>query len=45
LWFGPFVLLGLAVWGLWRYLRQRKALVHQRMSEADNAQADSLLKD
>ena len=45
LWFGPFALLGLAVWGLWRYLRQRKALVHQRMSEADNAQADSLLKD
>ena len=45
LWFGPFALLGLAVWGLWRYLRQRKSLVHQRMSEADNAQADSLLKD
>jgi cytochrome c-type biogenesis protein CcmH len=45
LWFGPFLLLALAVWGLWRYMRQRKALVHQRMTEADNAQADSLLKD
>ena len=45
LWFGPFVLLALAVWGLWRYMRQRKALVQQRMTEADNAQADSLLKD
>jgi cytochrome c-type biogenesis protein CcmH len=45
LWFGPFLLLALAVWGLWRYLRQRKALVQQRMTEADNAQADSLLKD
>ena len=29
LWFGPFMLLGLAVWGLWRYLRLRKALVQQ----------------
>ena len=45
LWFGPFALLFLAVWGLWRYLRQRKALVHQRMNEAENAQAESLLKD
>ncbi len=45
LWFGPFLLLALAVWGLWRYMRQRKALVQQRMTEADNAQADSLLKD
>jgi len=45
LWFGPFALLVLAVWGLWRYLRHRKALVIQRMSEADNAQAQSLLKD
>jgi cytochrome c-type biogenesis protein CcmH/NrfF len=45
LWFGPFLLLALAVWGLWRYMRQRKALVQQRMTEADTAQADSLLKD
>ena len=45
LWFGPFVILILAVWGLWRYLRHRKALVHQRMSDADNAQAESLLKE
>ena len=45
LWFGPFALLFLAVWGLWRYLRQRKALGHQRMNEAENAQAESLLKD
>jgi len=45
LWFGPFVLLFLAVWGLWRYLRHRKALVHQRMSVTDNAQAESLLKE
>lgn len=29
LWFGPFVLLGLAVWGLWRYLRLRKAILQQ----------------
>jgi cytochrome c-type biogenesis protein CcmH len=27
------------------YLRQRKALVHQRMSDAENAQAESLLKE
>ncbi|MBP7920219.1 MAG: cytochrome c-type biogenesis protein CcmH [Limnohabitans sp.] len=45
LWFGPFAILILAVWGLWRYLRHRKALVHQRMSDADNAQAESLLKE
>lgn len=45
LWFGPFLLLALAVWGLWRYLRLRKALVHRHMSDADNAKADSLLKD
>ena len=45
LWFGPFALLFLAVWGLWRYLKQRKALVHQRMSDAENAQAESLLKE
>jgi len=45
LWFGPFAILILAVWGLWRYLRQRKALVLQRMSDADHAQAESLLKD
>jgi cytochrome c-type biogenesis protein CcmH len=45
LWFGPFALLILAVWGLARYLRHRKALVHQRMSETDNAQVESLLKE
>jgi cytochrome c-type biogenesis protein CcmH len=45
LWFGPFALLLLAVWGLLRYLRQRKALVQQRMSETDHAQAESLLKE
>lgn len=45
LWFGPFALLGVAVWGLWRYLRQRQALVQQRFCEADNAQAESLPKD
>ena len=45
LWFGPFALLLLAVWGLLRYLRQRKALVQHRMSETDHAQAESLLKE
>jgi cytochrome c-type biogenesis protein CcmH len=45
LWFGPFALLLVAVWGLLRYLRQRKALVQQRMSETDHAQADSILKE
>lgn len=45
LWFGPFVLLLLAVWGLLRYLRQRKDWVQQRMSEAEHARAESLLKE
>ena len=45
LWFGPFALWFVAVWGLWRYLKPRKALVHQRMSDDENAQAESLLKE
>lgn len=36
LWFGPFFMLLLAIWGLWRYLRLRKnALAMQHASPTD----------
>ncbi|MFM7801161.1 MAG: cytochrome c-type biogenesis protein [Limnohabitans sp.] len=38
LWFGPFFMLLLAIWGLWRYLRLRKnALAMQHATTADTA--------
>jgi cytochrome c-type biogenesis protein CcmH len=45
LWFGPFLLLGLAVFGLWRYLRLRKQRTHPRLDAQERAQAEQLLKD
>jgi len=47
LWFGPFVLLVLALVVLGRYLRQRRDQVPREtsLSEADRARAEQLLKD
>ena len=47
LWFGPFVLLVLALVVLGRYLRQRREQVPRAttLSEADRARAEQLLKD
>ena len=45
LWFGPFLLLVLAIGGLWRYLRLRRQLTHHHLDAADRAQAEQLLKD
>jgi len=45
LWFGPFLLLVLAIGGFWRYLRQRRQLTHPRLDAAQRAQAEQLLKD
>lgn len=45
LWFGPFLLLGLAVFGLWRYLRLRKQRTYPRLDAQERAQAEQLLKD
>lgn len=46
LWFGPFVLLLLGLWGLWRYLRQRSAAVASaQLNAAERAQLNELLKD
>jgi cytochrome c-type biogenesis protein CcmH len=45
LWFGPFLLLGLAVYGLWRYLRLRKQGTSPRLDAQKRAQAEQLLKD
>ena len=45
LWFGPFILFGLGLFGLWRYLRLRKQLPSSRLDAAGRAQADQLLKD
>ena len=38
LWFGPFVLLALATWSLWRYLRQRQSQLPERQAPLDEAQ-------
>ena len=45
LWFGPFILFGLALFGLWRYLRLRKQLPSSRLDATGRAQAEQLLKD
>ena len=45
LWFGPFILFGLALFGLWRYLRLRKQLPSSRLDAHGRAQAEQLLKD
>jgi cytochrome c-type biogenesis protein CcmH len=45
LWFGPFLLLALAVWGLWRYLRLRKAMLQQQTSDANHPLDNSPPKD
>ena len=45
LWFGPFILFGLALVGLWRYLRLRKQLPSSRLDATGRAQAEQLLKD
>ena len=45
LWFGPFILFGLALFGLWRYLRLRKQLPSSRLDAQGRAQAEQLLKD
>ncbi len=45
LWFGPFLLLGLALLGLWRYLRLRKQLIPHHLNASERAQAEQLLKD
>lgn len=45
LWFGPFLLLVLAIGGFWRYLRQRRQLTHHHLDAAQRAQAEQLLKD
>jgi len=45
LWFGPFFMLLLAVWGLWRYLRlRRNALQMQTLAPHEQA-ADAVSKD
>jgi cytochrome c-type biogenesis protein CcmH len=45
LWFGPFFMLLLAVWGLWRYLRlRRNALQVQTLAPHEPA-ADAVAKD
>jgi cytochrome c-type biogenesis protein CcmH len=45
LWFGPFILFGLGLFGLWRYLRLRKQLPSSRLDATGRAQAEQLLKD
>lgn len=45
LWFGPFLLLALAIGGFWRYLRLRRQVKHPQLDPAERAQAEQLLKD
>jgi len=45
LWFGPFILFGLGLFGLWRYLRLRRQLPSSRLDATGRAQAEQLLKD
>jgi cytochrome c-type biogenesis protein CcmH len=45
LWFGPFLLLALAIGGFWRYMRQRRQLSPHHLNASERAQAEQLLKD
>jgi cytochrome c-type biogenesis protein CcmH len=45
LWFGPFFILLLAVWGLWRYLRLRKNALQAQTPLHQEQAADAVAKD
>ena len=45
LWFGPFLMLLLAVWGLWRYLRLRQQAVATPQSQVAEPHAEQASKD
>jgi cytochrome c-type biogenesis protein CcmH len=45
LWFGPFLLLAIAIGGFWRYLRLRHQATHHHLDATERAQAEQLLKD
>jgi cytochrome c-type biogenesis protein CcmH len=45
LWFGPFLLLAIAIGGFWRYLRLRRQATHHHLDATGRAQAEQLLKD
>ena len=45
LWFGPFLMLLLAVWGLWRYLRLRQQAVSTSQPLAADTHAEQASKD
>ena len=45
LWFGPFFILLLAVWGLWRYLRLRKNALQAQTPLHQEQSADVVAKD
>ena len=45
LWFGPFFILLLAVWGLWRYLRLRKNALQAQTPLHHEQAADAVTKD
>ena len=45
LWFGPFVLLAIGMWVLYRYLKQRRELISQEpLSAEERRRAEELLK-
>jgi cytochrome c-type biogenesis protein CcmH len=41
LWFGPFFMLLVAIWGLWRYLRLRKAALTQLPAHSQTEPVDT----
>ena len=45
LWFGPFFMLLLAVWGLWRYLRLRKNAMQVQTPSPHEQAADAVARD
>ena len=45
LWFGPFLLLAIAIGGFWRYLRLRRQVKLPQLDSTKRAQAEQLLKD
>jgi cytochrome c-type biogenesis protein CcmH len=45
LWFGPFLLLLLAITGLWRYMHARKQRISHHLNASERAQVEQLLKD